>query len=73
MWISYCLSIFIPLKVWGELYLVPRVVSEPRFQSSPQRTTTAEVIVFEGEFDLIAMKFRIFLFIATSILFSILC
>ena len=38
--------------------LVPRVVSEPLFQSSSQKTTLVQGVVFEGEFDFIAMKFR---------------
>ena len=38
--------------------LVPRVVSEPLFQSSYQKTTLVQGVVFYGEFDFIAMKFR---------------
>ena len=38
--------------------LVPRVVSEPLFQSSSHKTTPVQGVVFGGEFDFIAMKFR---------------
>ena len=38
--------------------LVPRVASEPLFQSSSQKTTLVRGVVFDGEFDFIAMKFR---------------
>ena len=38
--------------------LVPREVFEPLFQSSSQKTTLVQRVVFDGEFDFIAMKFR---------------
>ena len=41
-----------------KLNLVPRVVSEPQFQSSSQKTTLVQGVVFDGEFDFIAIKFR---------------
>ena len=36
-----------------------RVVSEPLFQSSSQKTTLVQRVVFDGEFDFIAIRFRI--------------
>ena len=58
--------------------LVPRVVSELLFQSSSRKTTLVQGVVFDGEFDLIAMKFWMavkvwFQFIVISTLFLILC
>ena len=57
------------------LNLVPRIVSEPPFQSSSQKTTVVQGVVFYGKFDFIAMKFRIavrvwFRFIAISTLLT---
>ena len=43
---------------WLAGNLVPREVSEPLFQSSSQKTTLVQGVVFYGEFDFIAMKFR---------------
>ena len=36
--------------------LLPRVFSEPLFRSWSQKTTLVQEIVFDGEFDFIAMK-----------------
>ena len=54
---------------------VPREVSEPLFQSSSQKTSLVQGIVFVGEFDFIATNFRMavrvwFRFIAINTLLT---
>ena len=65
-----------PLQYSRPTNLVPKVVSEPLFQSSPQKTTLVQGVIFYGDFDFIAMKFRMAVrvwFRLISTLFFILC